>query len=299
MLKRALISILSLSLTVFFALYMGLYLSGEGTLSPVPSSSILSPGYRSSGNSSSFQSSQMQHLVYDILGKSKNLTDLQWKNMLAMRSKVKILAEDNPGRLIINGNPQINSVCLIFDDGPDATITPKIIELLNKNDVKGNFFFSGLNVKKYPEIVKEASESGHLIANHGYDHTDFTKLSLSQMLSQLEQTGNLLKDITGQFPLIVRPPYGGVNQAVVDSLDLNGYKTILWSIDTLDWSEKEMQNIIKNVTDNLRSGDIILMHCDSSKLETLNALQKLIDQISDKGFNITTIDKLLGCQAYR
>lgn len=240
-----------------------------------------------------------EYVVYDILGKSKNLTSKQWNSMQEWRDSVKSIAEKNQSLVYLNGQPSTKSVCLTFDDGPDNVITSKIIDVLNSYNVKGNFMFMGKEAATYPLVVKKAYESGHLIGCHSYDHKDFTTLTADEIKSEITKTDDVFYKEIGKYPIMIRPPYGSTNDTVNSCLSELGRKEIIWSIDTLDWSQKEPANIVKNVTDNLRSGEIILMHSNSDKSETLKALPEIIEKIRENGYTITTLDKMLNCDGYK
>jgi peptidoglycan-N-acetylglucosamine deacetylase len=100
-------------------------------------------------------------------------------------------------------------------------------------------------------------------------------------------------------PAILRTPYGDTNGKVVDISKQEGYSIVLWSIDTLDWSQRDSNNIVNNVIDNLRNGDIILMHSDSDKNETKKALPFLIEELQKRNIEIVDLETLLNVKAYQ
>ena len=162
-----------------------------------------------------------------------------------------------------------------------------------------NFFFIGSEAEKYPQVVKNAYDNGNVILSHSYHHVDLTTLTKEKQINEITQAGNAIYSIIGKEPAMIRPPYGETNEMLIDNATTKGYSIIIWSIDTLDWSQMEAENIIKNVTDNLRNGDIILMHSDSEKTETAKALPKIIKAVQERGFKIVGLDELLGIKAYQ
>lgn len=235
----------------------------------------------------------------DILGKSKNLTSKQQESMDKWRTEIVEMAGKNEGKLYINGPSGSKQVALTFDDGPDGKVTPEILDILKSRNVSASFFFIGNNAKKYPDVVKRSYSEGNLVLNHSMDHPDFMKLTPEQMMQEVTGTEDTIYDIIGKRPAIIRPPYGSVSQEEVDLLNNSGRKVVIWSIDTLDWSQKDSSNITKNVLDKARNGDIILMHSNGDKQATAEALPEIIDGLKAKGFTIETLDKLLGIDAYR
>lgn len=234
-----------------------------------------------------------EYIVYDVAGVSKNIMGKALTDMNAMREKMKAQAKKHKDTVYLNDQPESNSVYLTFDDGPDGQVTPRILDILASYKVKGNFFFLGENVKIYPEVVKRTFDGGHFIGNHSYSHPDLTTLSPERIKDELEKTEEVISSITGKRTTAMRPPYGASNETVIKVIKESNSVSILWSIDTLDWSKREVSSILKNVTDNLRPGDIILMHSNGDKGVTADALPFIIEAIKAKGYKISTLDKLV------
>lgn len=237
--------------------------------------------------------------VYDILGKSNKLNANQWKAMEQWRSDVVKLSKENKEQVYINGYSKEKMVALTFDDGPDNNITPKIVETLAQYNVNGNFFFIGEKVWKYPSVVEKAYKKGNLVLSHSYNHVELNKLSADKIKNEMEKGEEEIFNIIGKKPSLIRPPYGAIDKNVIEAVKSEGNKIILWSIDTLDWSQMEKENIQKNIIDNLRPGEIILMHSNEDKTATLEALPDIIMAIKEKGYEIVTLDKLLNVEAYK
>jgi peptidoglycan/xylan/chitin deacetylase (PgdA/CDA1 family) len=235
----------------------------------------------------------------EILGKSKNLTAKQQDSMDKWRTDIVDLAGKNEGKIFINGASDSKQVALTFDDGPDGSVTPEILDILKSRNVNASFFFIGNNVNQYPEVVRRAYSEGNLVLNHSMGHHEFTRLTHEQMMKEVTDNEDTIYSIIGKRPAIIRPPYGSVSQEELDLLNSSGCKVVIWSIDTLDWSQMESSNIERNVLDNVRNGDIILMHSNSDKQATAEALPDIIDGLQAKGYTIVTLDKLLGVEAYR
>lgn len=234
-----------------------------------------------------------------ILGDSKNLTVSEKNSMDEWRKTAVELAKANTTSLFINGFTKEKKIALTFDDGPDRTITPKILDILNENNVKASFFFIGNQIDSVSNIVKIADAEGHLVLNHSFTHPQLTKKSDSEIQNELLNTENKIFQLIGKRPAIIRPPYGDLSQETVTSITQNNYKMVQWSIDTLDWSQMEKDNIVKNAVGNARPGDIILMHSNSNKTPTVEALPVIIKELTDKGYEFVTLDKLLDIPAYK
>lgn len=238
--------------------------------------------------------------TYDlaIKGESNQLSTKAKQNMDRWRNEIRQFASKHRDEVYING-PNKKQVALTFDDGPDATVTPAIIRTLDQYGIKGSFFFVGSRVKENPEVVQLAAKSGHLVLGHSYLHEDLTTKNLQGIAADLIQTENEIEQVIGKKPALLRPPFGETDEQVVKAAKQNGNTIILWSIDTLDWSQKEAENIRKNVMDNVRNGDIILMHSNEDKSETANAVPMIISELQQQGFEIVGLDTLLGVKPYK
>ncbi|MDQ0971179.1 peptidoglycan/xylan/chitin deacetylase (PgdA/CDA1 family) [Neobacillus niacini] len=236
--------------------------------------------------------------ILEIKGTSNNLSEKAWTNMLKSRAEMLALAKSYPKNIFLNGSNQ-KKVALTFDDGPDKTVTPAILNILARYNVKGNFFFVGEKVRLYPEIVKTAYDDGNLVLSHSYYHNDLSKRGKDDITRDLVMTNDAIQDVIGKSPAMFRPPYGATNNFVLSSAQENNLKIVLWSIDTLDWSQKESAHIKDNVLNNVRNGDIILMHSDEDKTETEKALPLIIEGLKNKGFQMVTLDILINEAAYK
>ncbi len=236
---------------------------------------------------------------YSILGESKNLTKKQKEDMDKWRSEIVGLSKNNKDYIYINGGEGKKEVALTFDDGPDGKITPEILDILKKNNIHASFFFIGKYVDLYPDTVKRAYSEGNLVLNHSMSHIDLSNKSSEIIDKELLGNEDKIFNLINKRPAIMRPPYGAVTQLSADEIKKLGYKAVIWSIDTLDWSQKESSNISKNVLDNVRNGDIILMHSNADKKTTAEALPEIIKGLREKGYDMVTLDDLLGIAAYK
>lgn len=236
---------------------------------------------------------------YNILGKSNKLTKKEEINMMKWRQDIVNMAKNNSDRIYINGDTQEKVVALTFDDGPDSKITPQILDILKANNIHASFFFIGERAKVLPSVVKRVYSEGNLVLNHSFSHPDLSKKNLAEIKTQINSTQNIINDIIGKKPAIIRPPYGAVNDAVLKEVNAQDLKIAIWSIDTLDWSQKEKSNIVKNVVDNVRPGEIILMHSNDDKAATAEALPELITKLKEKGYRFVDLGELLNISPYK
>lgn len=181
-------------------------------------------------------------------------------------------------------------VALTFDDGPNASSTPILLDGLKERKVRATFFLIGENVEKdeNEKIVKRMYEEGHLIGNHTYTHCNLSKLETGEAKKELEQTDTVIEKITGKQPVFVRAPYG---ELLVDSeQDLNRIY-IGWTVDPLDWMTEDTGAVVKTVVEEINPGDVILLHdCYPSSVQ---AAIRIVDLLQGKGYEFVTVDHLI------
>lgn len=167
---------------------------------------------------------------------------------------------------------------------------PKMLEVLEEKDVKVTFFFLGKWVKKFPELTERIADKGHEVGNHGYQHFHPNQLSRNRLTELIKKNEKLLQEITGEQTELFAPPYGEYNDQVVKVADELGYKTIMWTADTVDWQRPKPEVIIHRVMRKAGKGGIVLMHPTEP---TAKALPKMIDKLRAKGYKLVTVSKLL------
>jgi peptidoglycan/xylan/chitin deacetylase (PgdA/CDA1 family) len=178
-----------------------------------------------------------------------------------------------------------------FDDGPNPEFTPKILEVLDKENICATFFCIGENIEKYPELAEQISKK-HTLANHSYSHSNFFDIfPVSRVIEEIEQTNLLIKKITGNKNKYFRPPFGVTNPNIAKALRKLNMQSIGWSIRTLDTTNKTEKNIFNDFTKKINGGDIILLHDNSNK--SVNLLIKFIDFAKENNFKIVELEKLI------
>ncbi|EGP5595451.1 polysaccharide deacetylase family protein [Enterococcus faecium] len=180
------------------------------------------------------------------------------------------------------------SVAISFDDGPSQSTTPQLLEILKSKGVHATFFVLGKNTEKYPQIVKQASEEGHEIGNHTYDHENLFYLPVESANDAIKKADNEIKKATGKQAKFIRPPYGSITSE--NALAINR-PFIQWSVDSEDWKTRNSDLILKKVQDTVYDGSIILFH--DIYPETINVIPRVIDYLKDEGYKFETVSELL------
>ena len=183
---------------------------------------------------------------------------------------------------------------LTFDDGPIPDVTPQILSILKKFNVKATFFCIGENVKKYPEIFRQILEDGHAIGNHTYNHLNGWKTSADDYLQNVLKCDEILKseirNPKSEIVNLFRPPYGRIKLSQIKKLRKN-FRVIMWDVLSEDYNKEiSGEQCFQNVASSASNGSIIVFH-DSEKARerVLYALPKVIEHFSQMNFSFKAI----------
>lgn len=182
-------------------------------------------------------------------------------------------------------------ISISFDASWGGDKTMAILDLLDKYDAKATFFLVGIWVDKYPELVKAIHERGHEIGNHSDSHPHMTQISEGKMRQELDGCSDKIEALTGARPTLFRPPYGDYNNKVVAVSRDEGYECVQWSIDSLDWKNRGVSDLVKRATSNVQPGDIVLFHNDSEYIA--QALPEILSYYQSEGFRLIPVGDIL------
>ena len=187
-------------------------------------------------------------------------------------------------------NKKINNsdklIALTFDDGPNYN-TNRVLNILEKYNVKATFFVLGSKAKDNKKILKREYDSGMEIGNHTFNHLLLTKYKENVIKDEIDKTSSVIFEVTGRYPKLLRPSYGAYNNTIKKIGDM---PIIIWDIDTLDWKYHNSKRIASRVINKVKDGDIILMHDIYSA--TANSLNIIIPELQNRGYTFVTIPEL-------
>lgn len=185
-------------------------------------------------------------------------------------------------------------IAITFDDGPHPRLTPQILGILEKYNVKATFFMVGCNVRLYPQAAQQVISAGHEVGNHTFTHRSISSLNESTLQREIEQCEDALEELCEYRPHLFRPPQGVLNAGVENCSQRGDYTVVLWSLDTRDWANKNAQVIVDTILSNLKGGDIILMHdYVGVGSQTPQALEQLLPRLLEQGYAPVTVSELL------
>lgn len=212
-------------------------------------------------------------------------------NKLVVKQIEPTVHLDNlPASPIYRGNPEKPMVTLLVNVAWGNEYLPEMLQTMRKNNVKSTFFLDGSWVKKNPSLAKMIAEEKHEIGNHAYSHPDLKKMTNARIREELKQTNEVIHATLDLSPKWFAPPSGSYRNDVVQIASDLDMKTILWSVDTVDWRGPDPDEMVKRVLGKVHPGAMILMHPTESSSK---GLEKLIKGIKEKGYSIGTVSDLM------
>jgi probable sporulation protein (polysaccharide deacetylase family) len=201
-----------------------------------------------------------------------------------------IQLEDLGAHPIYKGNAKKKMVSLMINVAWGNEYIAPMLDILEREEVKATFFFDGSWLNKNVETAKQIQAKGHELANHAYSHKMMSQLSRSKATEEIVKTQTLLKEKLGVDSPLFAPPAGDYDQETVQIAHELGMKTVLWTLDTVDWKKPEPSSIVQKISSRLEPGAMILMHPTSSSSE---ALSGMIKEIKKQGMSLGTVSELL------
>lgn len=191
---------------------------------------------------------------------------------------------------IYQGNTSSNNVALMINVYWGDEFIKPMLEIMEEKNIRCTFFVGGIWATTNDELLNEIITTNCEIGNHGYLHKSQDKLSQQDSFDEINKTHNIVKKMTGIEMKLFAPPSGAYTEnTVVIAQDL-GYKTIMWTKDTIDWRDQDEELIYSRAIKNAHGGDLILMHPTRA---TLSAFPRIVDYFINNNFNLTTVSETL------
>ena len=184
-----------------------------------------------------------------------------------------------------------NKIAISFDAAWGGDKTQGILDILDEYQVKTTFFLVDTWTQRFPDLVKEIHSRGHEIGNHSTTHPQMSRLTAQKIRQELKGMADNAQAITGVRPTLFRPPYGDYNNQVILTARQEGYIPVQWSVDSLDWKNKGVQDLIDRSTRRVQGGDIVLFHNDSKFI--LDALPAILKSYQQQGLEVIPVSQLL------
>lgn len=192
--------------------------------------------------------------------------------------------------IIYNGNRDSNNVSLMVNVYWGTEYIDDMLEIFDSYGVKTTFFIGGQWAEKEPEILEKIYSKGHEIASHGYLHKEHEYLSYDQNYDEIKANHGLIKSLIGVDMNLFAPPSGSFNKSTIKASNDLGYKTIMWSKDTIDWRDQDANLIFTRATNGVKGGELVLMHPTKC---TVKALPLILEYYKINGLQCTTVSECL------
>lgn len=222
----------------------------------------------------------------------RSLISLVFIPFLALYTAFGALAADDEVKVYRYRKNDKMQIALTFDDGPHPIYTVKILDILQKYNIKATFFMVGENIKSYPDVAMQVKAAGHEIGNHTETHK--SNLCEKDLLREIENCSEIIFNTLDRETNLLRPPEGLILDSTRRCCSKLEYSIILWNIDTRDWAHTSPEKIYENVVKNIDSGDIILMHDYIAKdSPTPKALEMILPKLIEMGYTFVTVSELI------
>ena len=203
------------------------------------------------------------------------------------------------GRTFIGLKPGSRQLALTYDDGPNDPHTLRLLEILTKHNVKATFFLIGRYTKQRPDIARELKRAGHVVGNHTFSHPNLIFASPLQTKLQLLDCKQVLTDAVGEHSLLFRPPFGGRRPNTLRVARALGLEPVMWSVTGWDWKGKSAEYVERRVCQQIRGGEVILLHDGSHRAfgadrsQTVIATDRMIGRYKSEGFEFVTVPQMM------
>lgn len=198
-----------------------------------------------------------------------------------------------PTRAVRCGDPRAGMrVALTFDDGP-SRFTPRLLDVLRRENVPATFFVLGRLVRRHPALVRRIHAEGHLVANHSFNHPK--SADVEEWRRQIQRTEQLIRAAGVPAAPFFRPPHGVVRPALLRLCHELGYTVVLYTLLSSDWEMPGVRALLAQVLHRVAPGSIVVLHdAGGNRQQTLDALPDIIRGLRRKGFELVTLETLLG-----
>ena len=186
---------------------------------------------------------------------------------------------------------KVKCIALTFDDGP-VPQTAHVLDVLRRHHARATFFVLGELAATRPALLRRMVREGHAIGDHSWDHGQFWHQDAAAIRREVRRTAAVIRRATGSSPRLLRPPFGESDAVVRRIARQEGMAIVLWSVDPLDWRDRDTDKVIRRIVKRARPGAIILAH--DIRPTTRRAIPEVIERLQAKGYVFVTVPELLG-----
>jgi probable sporulation protein (polysaccharide deacetylase family) len=222
--------------------------------------------------------------------KMKKKGEFDEHKLVFVQTKPKVHLENLHPTPIYKGHPDKPMVSFIINVAWGNEYLSEMLATLKRHNVSATFFLEGYWTKKNPELAKMIVSAGHEVGNHSYSHPDMSKLTAAKAREQINKTNEIIEAATGEKCVWFAPPSGSYRDETVKLANELNMKTVMWTVDTVDWRKPSPDVLINRVMSKIDNGSMVLMHPTES---TAKSLDRLITLIEKKNLHIGTVSELM------
>ncbi|MEK5058776.1 hypothetical protein BK126_02305 [Paenibacillus sp. FSL H7-0326] len=205
----------------------------------------------------------------------------------------KVTLDDLGAQPIYRGNPEKKMASFMINVAWGNEYIVPMLDILDEYKIRATFFLDGSWLKKNEQMAKEIQKRGHELENHAYSHPNMSQLTTERATLEISKTKSLLKEMLGVENKWFAPPSGDYDQETVELARQQGLKTVLWTIDTVDWKKPSPDSVVAKITKGVEPGSLILMHPTAS---SAGAMRGMIEGITKKGIKLGTVSETLSSE---
>ncbi|MDN4076145.1 MULTISPECIES: polysaccharide deacetylase family sporulation protein PdaB [Fictibacillus] len=210
------------------------------------------------------------------------------------QEQLSVFSSKNGPRAIYKGEEKGNKVALTFDISWGDKRALPILDVLKKQEIKNcTFFVSAAWAERHPEIMERIVKDGHEVASLGYQYKNYTDWKDPQIRRDILIAQEKIKKVSGKTTSLLRPPNGNFDKRVLEISERTHHSVVHWSIDTKDWKNPGVDEIVQNATDHVKPGDILLLHASDSVKQTHKALPEIISKLKSEGFSFVSVGEMI------
>lgn len=210
------------------------------------------------------------------------------------RSQITVFSPSAEATAIYKAETSEKKIALTFNISWGEEKAIPILDILKDEEINNaTFFLSASWAERHPDIVERIVKDGHEIGSHGYRYENYPQWEDEKIRKDIQRAHQTLYELTNKAPKLLRPPNGNFDKRVLKIAEAQKYKLIHWSIDSKDYGNPGVEQIITNVMDNVTGGDIVLFHASDRVKQTHKALPAIIDQLKNKGYEFVSVSELI------
>jgi polysaccharide deacetylase family sporulation protein PdaB len=210
------------------------------------------------------------------------------------RSQITVFSPTAEATAIYKAETNEKKIALTFNISWGEEKATEILDVLKEHEINNaTFFLSASWAERHPDIVERIVKDGHEIGNHGYRYENYPQWEDDKIRKDIQRAHQTLFDLTNKTPKLLRPPNGNFDKRVLKIAEAQKYKLVHWSVDSKDYGNPGIEQIITNVMSNVTGGDIVLFHASDRVKQTQKALPPIIDKLRNKGYDFVSVSELI------